>query len=139
MNLLADYCNVGGENRRDSEPQRRAEKLFPAALLCGSVALWFFILIHFGCMYDPLNLLSNPDLLNAGDRVRRRQPRPQRLLLPGPLPPFPRHELKTIFVMGCTSQITGIRLFKLFGPGLDPFACLISKNNDPSISTDSGG
>src|SRR6267378_2071808 len=45
----------------------------------------------------------------------------------------------TIFVIGCTSQITGMRLFKLGGPGRGPVACVISKNNDPSICTGTGG
>src|SRR5215831_15119093 len=45
----------------------------------------------------------------------------------------------TIFVIGCTSQITGMRLFKLGGPGREPVACVISKNNDPSICTGTGG
>jgi len=30
--------------------------------------------------------------------------------------------LKTILVIGCTSQTTGMRLFKLFGPGRVPVA-----------------
>jgi hypothetical protein len=45
----------------------------------------------------------------------------------------------TILVIGCTSQITGMRLFKLGGPGCEPVACVISKNKEPSICTGMGG
>ena len=42
-------------------------------------------------------------------------------------------------VMGCTSQIVGIRLFKLGGPGRCPVAWFMSKNSDPVIVTGMGG
>src|SRR6185503_20148121 len=50
-----------------------------------------------------------------------------------------RLHLKSIFDIGCTSQTTGMRLFKLGGPGRDPFACDMSKNSEPSICTGIGG
>jgi hypothetical protein len=51
----------------------------------------------------------------------------------------PHGFFNTIFVMGCTSQITGMRLFKLGGPGRAPVACVMSKNNEPLILTGTGG
>jgi len=52
---------------------------------------------------------------------------------------IPPPHLNTIFVIACTSQITGILFFKLGGPGCAPMAWDISKNNDPSICTETGG
>ena len=45
----------------------------------------------------------------------------------------------TIFVTGCTSQIVGIRLFKLAGPSFPLEALPMLKNSDPSISNGIGG
>jgi len=42
-------------------------------------------------------------------------------------------------VTGCTSQIVGIRLFKLGGPGRCPVLWLASKNSEPAMVTGMGG
>src|SRR6266853_2982975 len=130
--------------------------LFPRSLR------WdLLVLIHFFGVDNAEYFLASSELIRAGDRVQRRHARAERiqglaccrilrttstsLLLEfrsrhrvlGLLLPNTPHS-STIFMIGCTSQITGIRLFKLGGPGWGPCACVISKNNDPSICTGTG-
>ena len=50
-----------------------------------------------------------------------------------------RYGPNLIDVMGWTSQIVGIRLFKLAGPGQVPIACVMSKKSEPVIVTGMGG
>ena len=46
---------------------------------------------------------------------------------------------RAIAVTGCTSQMVGMRLFRLGGPGRWPELCVMSKNSDPSMATGIGG
>src|SRR5450432_447104 len=51
----------------------------------------------------------------------------------------PARHPNSMLLIGCTSQIVGIRLFKLGGPGAWPVLCVASKKSEPSITTGIGG
>ena len=44
-----------------------------------------------------------------------------------------------MLLMGCTSQMVGILLFKLGGPGACPVLWVASKKSEPSMTTGIGG
>jgi hypothetical protein len=141
---------------------------WPLGLSSGllTTGLWMrlLILVNLISVYDSECPLALSEDLDASDRVERGHARPgwmqgracRRFLWPasaGRLFLFRfGHRLawrssrmlsygffRTIFVIGCISKMTGMRLFKLGGPGRPPDACDISKNSDPSICTGTGG
>src|SRR5262249_21495179 len=113
--------------------------------LCSLAAAWCFLVsVHLG---RPENPEAHPGRRNLCDDlphgIRRRHARPRGH---GRLPPScPGSALRhrghpsVMAVTGCTSQIVGIRLFKLGGPGCCPIAWFMSKNSDPAIVTGIGG
>ena len=118
---------------------------FPSSLFLRRLRRGLLVLVHLGGVNYLEYPLASPGLLNAGNGICRRHARLKliqscRFLFLSTLGAgsFLFH-LKTIFEIGCTSQTTGMRLFKLGGPGRDPVACDISKNNEPSIVTGRGG
>ena len=138
--LIEPYKKARLASNTSKAPERVAEQ---ASFSFCLATVRFVVPVHFACLKDPESSARRSDLRDdLTDRILRRHASARGV--PGGAfrdasSPLRHCYPSAMAVTGCTSQIVGMRLFKLGGPGRCPVAWLMSKNSEPVIVTGMGG